>query len=218
MIARSSNASPEANIISLIYLNRLSSMAKLVLMMSNWRAVWLTCLVLAEKMWSDRKIHTSSFVNLVPPLTKIDLRNFESRVLSLMEFTTTVKASLYARYYFELRQLFTTVMGFAESEWQLEPLSRVQAIRLEAVTTRSLRSSSSKHLHSPVTPSDEKNDRVIRAPQDLCKENDSDDKKSIASVESRISGVRNIPVDEYTRPQTSAVSSSKKSRGRFVLS
>lgn len=191
MLAQSSKAEPETNIIALIYVNRLSSISQLVLTMLNWRAVWLTGLMLAQKMWNDHTVRTSAFVHLVPPLSKTDLRNLESKALQLIDFSTGVKPSLYAKYYFELRQLFTTIMGFSESEWLVQPLSRVQAKRLEALCNRTL--SSSKYLSTPVTPvSDSKHE--IKLP----------------------SGYLDHDADEVKKPATAAGTYRRK--GRFIIS
>lgn len=130
-----SKLSTEVDIIALVYVNRLASNCNLILKMSNWRAVWLTCVMLAQKMWNDRPIKTGSFAKILP-LEKLALRNLEARGLQLLEFSVGVKPSLYVKYYFELRQLFTTIMGFKASDWRVKPLSVRQAYRLEALCKR----------------------------------------------------------------------------------
>lgn len=52
---------------------------------------------------------TSTFVKLVQGVTKKELREAEYICLSLLNFNTVVKPSLYAKYYFELRQLHAEV-------------------------------------------------------------------------------------------------------------
>ena len=130
--------STECNIIALVYLNRMSSSAQLSLSMSNWRCVWLTCIILAQKMWDDRPLKTSAFTQLVPPLEKKHLRNFEAKALELLEYSIGVKPGLYVKYYFELRQLFISIIGFKESDWNLPALSIVKARRLDALCERKL--------------------------------------------------------------------------------
>jgi hypothetical protein len=132
--------STECNVIALVYLNRMSSSNKLILTMTNWRCVWLTCIILAQKMWDDRPLKTSAFTQLVPPLEKINLRNFEAKALQLLDFSIGVKPALYVKYYFELRQLFISIIGFKESDWQLAPLSIVKARRLDALCDRNMSS------------------------------------------------------------------------------
>ena len=125
----------EVDIIALVYVNRLASNCNLILTMSNWRAVWLACVILAQKMWNDRPIKTGSFAKLLP-LEKSVLRGLEARAFQMMEFSIGVKPSLYVKYYFELRQLFTTIMGFKASDWRVKPLTVRQASRLEALCKR----------------------------------------------------------------------------------
>lgn len=127
---------PEVNIIALVYVNRLASNCHLVLTMSNWRSVWLTCIILAQKMWNDRPVKTGSFANYFHPMDKTVLRGLEARALQLLDFSIGVKPSLYVKYYFELRQLFTTIMGFKLSEWRVRPLTVRHAYRLEALCRR----------------------------------------------------------------------------------
>lgn len=127
---------PEVNIIALVYVNRLASNAQLVLTMANWRAVWLICIILAQKMWNDRPVKIGTISKFIPPMDKIMLRNLEARVLQLLEYSIGVKPSLYVKYYFELRQLFTTIMGFKLSEWRVKPLTVRNASRLDALCIR----------------------------------------------------------------------------------
>ena len=141
--------STECNIIGLVYLNRMSSANQLVITMQNWRCVWLTCIILAQKMWDDKPLKTSAFVQLVPPLEKKHLRNFEAKALELMDFSIGVKPGLYVKYYFELRQLFISIIGFNESDWRMSPLSIVKAKRLEALCDRKFAAKSSTPCSSP---------------------------------------------------------------------
>jgi len=114
----------------------MSSSGQLSLSMRNWRCVWLTCVILAQKMWDDRPLKTSAFTQLVPPLEKKHLRNFESKALELLDYSIGVKPALYVKYYFELRQLFISIIGFKESDWQMPALSIVKAKRLDALCDR----------------------------------------------------------------------------------
>lgn len=138
--------STECNIIALIYLNRMSSVHGLSLSMKNWRCVWLTCIILAQKMWDDRPLKTSAFTQLVPPLEKRHLRNFEAKALELLDYAIGVKPALYVKYYFELRQLFISIIGFNESDWQMTPLSTLKARRLDALCDRKLTTKPSSEI------------------------------------------------------------------------
>jgi hypothetical protein len=131
--------SVECNIVALVYLNRMSNLKHLALTMLNWRAVWLTCIMVAQKMWDDKPLKTSAFAQLVPPITKGNLKDFEIKALQLLDYTVSVKSSLYVKYYFELRELFVSIIGFRESEWHVKPLSIRNARRMEALAERSLK-------------------------------------------------------------------------------
>lgn len=146
--------SVECNIVALVYLNRMGNLKQLALTMSNWRAVWLSCIMVAQKMWDDKPLKTSAFAQLVPPITKVNLKDFEIKVLQLLDFTVSVKPSLYVKYYFELRDLFVSIIGFQDAEWHVKPLSIRHAKRMEALAERSLRipQSSPSGNHSGGTP------------------------------------------------------------------
>ena len=131
--------SVECNIVALVYLNRMSNFKHLALTTVNWRAVWLTCIMVAQKMWDDKPLKTSAFAQLVPPITKGNLKDFEIEALQLLDYSIGVKPSLYVKYYFELRELFASIIGFKETEWQVKPLSIRNAKRMEALAERSLR-------------------------------------------------------------------------------
>jgi hypothetical protein len=126
-----SKYSPECNIISLIYVNRLTSASKTPLTMLNWRGIWVGAVLLAQKVWDDQPLKTSSFASILPSVDKKTLKNIEMKAFILVEYVTGVKPSLYAKYYFELRQLFLEIMGTNyEQEWSMKPLSIVKANQL----------------------------------------------------------------------------------------
>jgi len=122
--------SPECNIIALIYINRMASLKKMPLSMKNWRAVWLACVILAQKVWDDKPLKTGSFSSIIPSFTVKDLRKMEVLALNSLDFATGVKPSLYAKYYFELRLMYSEITGV--HEWSLTPLTTRQSLRLDA--------------------------------------------------------------------------------------
>ena len=146
-IFRGARYSPECNIITLVYINRISTTHRIPLTMSNWRSLWLVSVILAQKVWDDIPLRTSSFTKIVPAYSKRALRDMESKALDLLQYLTSVKPSLYAKYYFELRQLFTEIMGFQESEWGVKPLGPVEAKRLEHRTKVSEENHGAKSSH-----------------------------------------------------------------------
>jgi regulation of enolase protein 1 (concanavalin A-like superfamily) len=124
----------ECNIIALIYTNRITSMSSIPLTMQNWRAIWVVAAILAQKMWDDKPLKTSAFVQILPYFSKPLLRDLELKSLILIQFCTGVKPSLYAQYYFELRSLFQDInpgSSDESSKWISKPLSIINARRLE---------------------------------------------------------------------------------------
>ena len=78
----------ECNIIALIYTNRITAMGSMALTMQNWRAVWVVSIILAQKMWDDLPLKTSSFACILPSFTKQLLRNLELQALNLIQFSS----------------------------------------------------------------------------------------------------------------------------------
>jgi Cyclin, N-terminal domain len=78
----------ECNIIALIYTNRITAMGSMALTMQNWRAVWVVSVILAQKMWDDLPLKTSSFACILPSFTKQVLRTLELQALNLIQFSS----------------------------------------------------------------------------------------------------------------------------------
>jgi hypothetical protein len=125
--------SPAVNILSLVYLQRLEQLHGLRCRASNWQALWSTTVIIAQKMWDDTSIKTSEYVKLLPGCIKQDLRHRELTLLRLLRFTVSVKSSVYARYYYELRDLFIKIVQNPETPWEFRPMDIVKAKRLEAL-------------------------------------------------------------------------------------
>jgi hypothetical protein len=118
---------------ALVYINRLTAMNQILLTYHNWRSIWLVVIMLAQKVWDDRPLRTSDFVRLLPDIDSKILRELEFQTLTMLKYITGVKPSLYAKYYFELRTLYSDIMGSNPScgEWALEPLSNYLASKLD---------------------------------------------------------------------------------------
>lgn len=114
----------ECNLIALVYVNRIVGLRKVRLSKENWRVIWIGCLIIAQKVWDDKSLRSSSFATMLPPISKRLLRTVEFKILEMLDFTTVVKLSSYARYFFQLRQLHNSVIG---SDWNIKPLSVLQA-------------------------------------------------------------------------------------------
>lgn len=118
---------------ALVYINRLTAMNQILLTYINWRSIWLVVIMLAQKVWDDRPLRTSDFVRILPDIDSKILRELEFQTLTMLKYITGVKPSLYAKYYFELRQLYSDISGSNPScgEWALEPLSNYLASKLD---------------------------------------------------------------------------------------
>jgi len=107
---QSAKYSAQCNIIAFIYIKRMMD-SKCVLTMNNWRGMWLGAIILAQKVWDDASLRTSSFASILPGVTKHDLKALEVKIFKLLNYGTSVKPSIYARFYFELREIFKTITG-----------------------------------------------------------------------------------------------------------
>lgn len=96
---------PECAILSLAYTERLLETGKVQLCSTNWRRLILSCIILASKVWEDQAVWNVDFVNVFPRLSVADLNRMEKIVLALLQYNVSLHASLYAKYYFELRDL-----------------------------------------------------------------------------------------------------------------
>jgi len=119
--------SPECCIICLVYINRLIAFTGMPLHPTNWRPLILCALLVAQKVWDDKYLSNADFAFIYPFFVTEEINRLEQKFLELIQYNVTVKSSLYAKYYFELRALFKN-----ESEFPLSPLDVHSAQKLEA--------------------------------------------------------------------------------------
>merc|ERR1711976_754336 len=55
------------------------------------------------KAWYDKYLSNADFAFIYPFFTNAEINQLEGKFLKLIQYNVTVKATLYARYYFELR-------------------------------------------------------------------------------------------------------------------
>lgn len=129
-LQQSTSYSVHCNILGFIYLKRMRA-ARVILTMENWRGMWLGSIILAQKVWDDSALRTSSFASVLPGVTKTQLKALELKVFTLLNFSTHVKPSLYARAYYDIRTIFKTILTEYEGgvAWR-RPLSVKRAKRL----------------------------------------------------------------------------------------
>jgi hypothetical protein len=118
--------SPECCIICLVYINRLIAFTGMSLQPTNWRPLILCSLLVAQKVWDDRYLSNADFAFIYPFFVTEEINRLEQKFLELIQYSVTVKSALYAKYYFELRAIFTN-----DEDFPLNPLDADEAKKLE---------------------------------------------------------------------------------------
>ncbi|KAJ5075903.1 cyclin-y-like protein [Anaeramoeba ignava] len=127
-IFKGANLSPEILVIMLVYIERLIQNTKIIINPKNWRRVCISALVLATKVWDDFAIRNVDWTSLFPRIDLQDLNELEQTLLNLIDYNVLVTASVYAKYYFELRAL----SEFDNKIFPLAPLDKEEQERLES--------------------------------------------------------------------------------------
>jgi hypothetical protein len=78
-------------------------------------------------VWEDQAVWNVDFLNVFPNLTVDDLNQLERHYLNSLQFNVSLKASVYAKYYFELRALSER----DSQHFPLKPLDKEGQKRLE---------------------------------------------------------------------------------------
>jgi len=119
---------PENCVMALAYIERLVALTNVTLHPSNWRRIVLAALLLASKVWEDLAVHNRDMLRVFPQMKLRDVLELEHAFLEHLQFTVSLKASVYAKYYFELR----TLSELDEHTFPMRPLSEEGAVLLEA--------------------------------------------------------------------------------------
>jgi len=119
--------SPECCIICLVYINRLIAFTGMPLHPTNWRPLIMCSLLVAQKVWDDQYITNADFAFIYPFFITEEINRLEIKYLELIQYNVTVKSTLYAKYYFELRALFRS-----EDEFPVKALNVDEAAKLES--------------------------------------------------------------------------------------
>jgi hypothetical protein len=119
---------PENCVMALAYVERLVALTNVTLHPSNWRRIVLAALLLASKVWEDLAVHNRDMLRVFPQMKLRDVLELEHAFLEHLQFTVSLKASVYAKYYFELR----TLSELDELSFPLKPLSEEGAVMMEA--------------------------------------------------------------------------------------
>jgi hypothetical protein len=124
---------PESLIMAVAYLERIERTSSFHLFPYNWRRTLLSALILASKVWEDQAVWNIDFIELFPLTTPSDLGQLEKRILALLGFDVSLKASEYAKIYFDLRAQAANHCT-EEHFLELKPLSKSDEDKLELQT------------------------------------------------------------------------------------
>jgi len=122
---------PECVIMCLAYVERMLETTKMTMDTTNWRRVVLAGFIVALKAWEELAVWNQEFIACFKGYVTIkDLNQLESQFLNLIQFNAFLKGSMYAKYYFELKQF--SPKG---EDSNLQPLSKEKAKLLKVRST-----------------------------------------------------------------------------------
>ncbi|XP_031790300.1 putative cyclin-Y-like protein 3 [Piliocolobus tephrosceles] len=92
-------------IAALVYIERLLTSANIDLCPTNWKKIVLGAMLLASKVWRNRGLCSVDDSQNPKDIAVENMSKMEKCFLELLEFNIHVSASVYAKYYFDLRAL-----------------------------------------------------------------------------------------------------------------
>jgi len=129
VIFSSQNLSAECGVMAAAYIERLVRLTGVTLHATNWRRIAVGALLLAAKVWEDLAVWNVDWLEGTFPNVKVqDLNLLEKEFLSSLQFTVSLKSSVYAKYYFDLRALSEV----DDEHFPVKPLDKEGAAMLEA--------------------------------------------------------------------------------------
>jgi len=102
-VFHSENFSAETAIMTIAYIDRFLTLSGSTFHASNWRRITLACIVVASKVWEDLAVWNADFLALFPCIAQSDLNSLEREMLIALDYVVGLKASIYCKYYFDLR-------------------------------------------------------------------------------------------------------------------
>lgn len=97
--------SSECSIVCLIYVERLMANAKVPLLASTWKPIFMCGLLLASKVWQDLSSWNIEFASVYPQYSLEAINRLELQFLRMVKWDLYISSSEYAKYYFALRSL-----------------------------------------------------------------------------------------------------------------
>ncbi|EGC30051.1 hypothetical protein DICPUDRAFT_158283 [Dictyostelium purpureum] len=126
-IFKAEKLDPECAIMCLAYIERIITFTGITLSALSWRRITLSALILASKVWEDQSVWNVDFLPVFDNLTAADLNNLERQFLAMLQYNVSLTASVYAKYYFELRNF----SKLDSNQFPLKPLDKSGVRRLE---------------------------------------------------------------------------------------
>ncbi|KAJ8003940.1 hypothetical protein DPEC_G00153620 [Dallia pectoralis] len=126
----SAQLTAECAIVTLVYLERLLTYAEIDICPGNWKRIVLGAILLSSKVWDDQAVWNVDYCQILKDITVEDMNEMERHFLELLQFNINVPASVYAKYYFDLRSLADD----NNLNFPLEPLDNHRATKLEAIS------------------------------------------------------------------------------------
>ena len=96
----------ECILIMLIYVERLMVIGGVEIRNLNWKPIVFIGTLLASKFWEDLNFWNVDFLGVGQSYTLEGINQLESQFLALCKYNLFVSASLYAKYYFAVREKF----------------------------------------------------------------------------------------------------------------
>jgi len=119
---------PECIIMCLAYIERLMERTGVTVDISNWRRITLASWIVSLKAWEELAVYNLDFLGCFDgKVTVQDLNLLEMNFLGLVQYDVHLKASDYAKYYFELKNY----SKWDESRFPLKPLTKERGSMLE---------------------------------------------------------------------------------------